>query len=92
MTYKLIITPDAQDDMDALKKSGDKVAMKKLNQILSELREHPEAGNGQPERLKHTDQERWSRRINRKHRILYQIFDQEALVLVLYASSHYGDK
>ena len=64
--------------------------LKKLNTLLNELREHPETGTGKPERLKYID--KWSRRINDKHRLIYEIFDQIVTVVIVQAYGHYDDK
>ena len=54
--------------------------------------EHPRKGTGQPEMLKHELTGLYSRRINRKHRLVYSIEDEKVIVYVLSAYSHYGDK
>jgi len=54
--------------------------------------EHPITGTGQPEMLKHDLAGLYSRRINKKHRLVYSIKEQIVLVYVLSAWSHYGDK
>ena len=33
----------------------------------------------------------WSRRINRKDRIIYKVFEDRVVVLVVSAIGHYGD-
>jgi toxin YoeB len=39
--------------------------------------------------LKHYDEETWSRRINREHRLVYRIYDNVVEVLVLSVYGHY---
>ena len=41
MSYDLKFTPTAINDVEFHKKSGDKVLLKKLNDLLIELVEHP---------------------------------------------------
>jgi len=53
---------------------------------------HPRTGTGQPEKLKHDLEGLYSRRINRKHRLVYNIKEEIVTVIVLSAYSHYGDK
>ena len=53
---------------------------------------HPITGTGQPEMLKHNLQGLYSRRINKKHRLVYSIKEEIVTVYVLSAHSHYGDK
>jgi len=41
MSYILKLTDDALEDVEYLKKAGDKAALKKLGILLKELTEHP---------------------------------------------------
>ncbi|MFY7811261.1 MAG: Txe/YoeB family addiction module toxin, partial [Flavobacterium sp.] len=70
-------------------KSGDKKSLKKVNQFLLELEQHPTTGSGNPEQLKHELSGYWSRRINKKDRLIYQIIETEVLVVVVSALGHY---
>ena len=92
MIYDLSFTDIALADIEKHKKSGDTIILKKIERLLQELREHPRNGTGQPEVLKHDFQGLYSRRINRKHRLIYDIQDAAVTVIVLSAYSHYGDK
>jgi toxin YoeB len=92
MSYQVEITPTALEDIQKLKKSGDKAALKKLNVFLDELREHPRTGTGQPEELKYNFSGCWSRRINSKHRLIYRIEEKCITVIVLSAIGHYEDR
>ncbi len=92
MSYLLEFTKTALSDIEKHKKSGDKTTLKKIHLLLSELMEHPRTGTGQPEKLKYDLEGLYSRRINRKHRLVYDIKDEIVTVLMLSAHSHYGDK
>lgn len=92
MSYTLRLTPDVVKDIKRLKKSGDKKLLQKLAGLLDELREHPTTGTGQPEKLKHNLEGFWSRRINKKHRLIYEIQEEIITVVVVSAYSHYEDK
>lgn len=87
MNYSLRLTPNAVKDIQRHKNSGDKKLLQKLEILLNELREHPRTGTGQPEKLKYD-----SRRINKKHRLIYDIHDEIVTVMVLSAYAHYGAK
>ena len=63
--------------------------IKKLAKLLDELREHPRSRTGQIEQLKYFENETWSRRLNKEHRLVYEIHDNEVLVLVVSAYGHY---
>jgi toxin YoeB len=86
--YRIVFTKDAQKGLILLQQNAP-MAIKKLNALLQELREHPETGNGQVERLKHYKEETWSRRINREHRLVYRIHEEEVEILVLSVYGHY---
>jgi toxin YoeB len=64
----------------------------KAKKLIEELKEHPKTGTGKPELLKGDHSGAWSRRITKKHRLVYEIHDNEVLVLVLTAYGHYDDK
>ena len=67
-------------------------AFKKLLKLEAELKEHPRTGTGHPEQLHGDRSNQWSRHITKKHRLIYEIYDTEVVVLVLTAYGHYGDK
>ncbi len=67
MTYKIIVTAEAETDIEAISKSGNKNAKPRLSRILMELREHPKTGIGKPEPLKHEYSGYWSCQITDKH-------------------------
>lgn len=92
MTYELDFTKNALKDIEFHNKSGDKVLMQKLAQLLNELCEHPESGTGQPEKLKYNYSGYWPRRINQNHRLIYRIGNETITVLVVQAKGHYTDK
>ncbi|MCL4170798.1 UNVERIFIED_CONTAM: hypothetical protein GTU68_048766, partial [Idotea baltica] len=73
-------------------KSGDKKLLQKIEVLLEELIEHPRTGTGQPEKLKYLLEGFYSRRINKKHRLIYAIEDEIITVVIVSAYSHYGDK
>ena len=45
-----------------------------------------------PEQLRGDRSNQWSRHITQKHRLVYEIYDTEVVVLVLTAYGHYEDK
>ncbi len=87
--YKVIYTPRAKKDMKFWEKNSQRT-LKKIRVLINEISEHPREGSGKPEMLSDT-KNTWSRRINRKDRITYQIFDNYVYVHVLGARGHYDD-
>lgn len=90
MRYNVILTPDAQNDLLRLQKHAPNV-LKKLASLFEELREHPRTGTGQVEQLKGFKHETWSRRLNKEHRIVYEVYEAEIRVLVISAFGHYNN-
>lgn len=92
MSYTLEFSKTALKDLEKHKKAGDRATLRKIQQLLNELIEHPLTGTGQPELLKHDLAGLYSRRINRKHRLVYAIKEKTVTVYILSAYSHYGEK
>lgn len=89
--YELEFTEDALDDIEYLEKT-DPAAYRKLEFLLLELSENPRYGTGQVELLKYGLRGYYSRRITRKHRLVYRIDNDVLLVIVVSARGHYSDK
>ncbi|MBP3789651.1 MAG: Txe/YoeB family addiction module toxin [Prevotella sp.] len=89
--YIIRYTEDAKNDLLRLQRNEPK-AFAKVSRFIQELAEHPKTGTGHPEPLKGLPQGRWSREITKKHRLVYRIFDNEVVVLVISAYGHYDDK
>ena len=87
MPYHLDFTDKAKEDIGFHKKSGNKAVLKKLLILLHELAEHPFTGTGKPEILKYNLWGMWSRRINKEHRLIYEV--EEDTVNILSAKGHY---
>ena len=91
MSYTIIYQKQAIEDAKKLKKEEPK-AFQKLLKLEAELKKHPHTGTGKPEPLSGNRAGQWSRRISKKHRLVYEIHDTEVVVLVLTAYGHYEDK
>jgi toxin YoeB len=88
--YQIIIKPKAESDLLKIEKSGDKSIIKKLEIIIAELGDHPFFGTGKPEPLKHNLKGYWSRRINKKDRLIYQVIEEpDKMVVIVSALGHY---
>lgn len=90
--YTLEISTRARKELQLHYKSGKKSDIRKIEQIFLELSETPYEGTGYPEPLKYHLTGYWSRRINKKDRIVYKVFEDRVVVLVVSAIGHYGDK
>lgn len=90
--YIIKISKSAEKDLILLKKSGRKSDIEKVTTIFKEIVDNPRFGTGNPEQLKYYDGEVWSSRINKKDRFVYEIYEDEVLVVVIQALGHYQDK
>ena len=91
MAYTIKYQKQAVEDAKRLMTDEPK-AFQKLLKLEGELREHPRTGPGKPEQLSGNRVGLWSRRITRKHRLVYAIHDTEVIVIILTAYGHYDDK
>lgn len=89
--YDIIFSTKAQEDLAYLK-HNEPPAYKKVVTLLNELTEHPQTGTRHPEQLKGDRAGQWSRRITKRHRLIYEIFDREVYVEILSSYGHYDDK
>ena len=80
MIYVVSLTEQALTDSDRLELDEPKVYQKFLT-FLKELAEHPKTGTGHPEPLKGMPEGRWSRRLSKKHRMVYRILAPRSLSL-----------
>ena len=90
--YTIEISKEALADLVKIKKSGKKTDVTKIQKIFLELETHPTIGIDKPEKLKYKDINVWSRQINKKDRLLYEIIDHEVVVIIISALGHYNDK
>ena len=52
MSYEIALTPEAENDMERHKKSGDIKILIIIDKLFDELRENPTSGTGKPEKTK----------------------------------------
>jgi toxin YoeB len=55
----------------------DRKVLRRINQLVTDIRRNGNDGIGKPEPLKHGFQGYWSRRITAEHRLVYKIVDDE---------------
>ncbi|MCD8176531.1 MAG: Txe/YoeB family addiction module toxin [Tannerellaceae bacterium] len=92
MSYLVQFTDEALAHLNEHAKTGDKSILKKIVSLIKELEEHPTTGTGKPEMLRYNLKGYWSRRITQKHRLIYQIKDEEIIVIIISAIGHYDNK
>ena len=90
--YTIEISKEALADLSKIKKSGKKADISKIEKIFLELEIHQTTGIGKPEKLTYKTEYLWSRQINKKDRLVYEIIDHEVVVIIISALGHYNDK
>ena len=90
--YIIEISSKARKELKLHFKSGNKSVVRRIEQIFLELSETPFEGTGNPEPLKYNLAGYWSRRINKKDRLIYKVIEDRVVIFVVSAFGHYGDK
>lgn len=72
--------PLAFDDLAWWVEKDRKQALK-IIKLIKEVQRNPFQGIGKPEPLKHDLSGCWSRRINREHRLVYQVLEDRIRIL-----------
>ena len=75
-------------DLEYWKKFGTKTELSKISALICSMEKNPFHGIGKPELLKHELSGKWSIRINKKDRIIYQVTDY---IEILSLRGHYFD-
>ena len=82
---KISFTRDGWEDYTSW--ATERTILKRINRMIEEAARDPTAGIGKPERLSHNLSGYWSRRITDEHRLVYQLRDDE--LIVVQARYHY---
>ena len=77
---KIVFSINSWEDYISWQKE-DKKILKKINELIKDIQRTPYKGIGKPEPLKYDLTGLWSRRIDREHRLVYQIRDEELLII-----------
>ena len=81
MIYKIIWTPESQKDLSYWKIT-DKTKLNRIKDLIENIKLNPTEGIGKPERLKYKDKNIWSRRIDKKHRLVYLIDINQVVYII----------
>ena len=82
---KISFTRDGWEDYTSW--AGERSLLTRINRMIEEAARDPGAGIGKPERLSHNLSGYWSRRITDEHRLVYQLRDDE--LIIVQARYHY---
>lgn len=87
---ELRLSDTAKKDIQYFLKSGQKSIVKKIENLLNEVKENPFEGSGKPEALKYELSGKWSRRITHEHRMIYSV--KNKVVEINSLRGHYAQK
>jgi toxin YoeB len=70
VTLELAFTNEGWEDYQFWV-AKDRITLKRVNALITDVRRNPTAGIGKPEQLRYLDGSPWSRRITQEHRLVY---------------------
>lgn len=82
----ILFSPEALRQLDEWKQENPKIAIR-IVLLITAIAESPFSGIGKPEPLKHSLQGKWSRRITREHRLVYEVRD--TTIRIISCKFHY---
>ena len=85
---KIIFSKNSWEDYLSWQ-TEDKKILKKINELIKDIQRTPYTGIGKPEPLKFDLSGLWSRRIDREHRLVYQVIGDD---LLIYSCRYHYDK
>lgn len=83
MSWKIKISEQANKDLTWFRKHEKSLYLKCFDLTLAVI-ENPHSGIGKPEHLKRLGGNVWSRRVNQEHRMVYEIFGNNSIVVIAY--------
>jgi toxin YoeB len=91
MDYRLCFTRQAAEDWETLRKQGTPSLEVRARQLLEILRSNPFSSYPPYKKLNGALHGLYARRLSLKHRLVYQVIEEEKAVKVLSMWTHYGD-
>jgi toxin YoeB len=70
--------------------ADDRRLLKRINQLIDDIRRNGNEGIGKPEPLRHELAGAWSRRIDQEHRLIYILDEQADMMCVIACRYHYS--
>lgn len=84
---EIILLSEAIKHQKYWKKSGNVKTQNRITKLINSIIETPYEGIGNPEALKYELTGKWSRRIDKEHRLIYAIIDEKLYIYSL--KGHY---
>ena len=85
--YRLLFSPQAKKDAKNISSNGLK---EKVNELLDLIENDPFAYPPKYEYLNGTLKGKISRRINKQHRLVYEVFEDEKIIKIYRMWTHYA--
>jgi toxin YoeB len=82
MKRKLVLSDEAWEDYLHWQET-DRSMIRRINQLIKDVRRSPYEGIGKPEPLKHQLAGWWSRRIDAEHRFVYRVTENAVEIATL---------
>ena len=92
---KLEFTETAWEDFNYWLDQGEKTIINRIRDLITSITRTSTKGLGKPEPLKHEFKGYWSRRINKGHRLVYQVSGKRGLdqkCVIIQCRYHYDKK
>ena len=78
----IVFTATAREDLVFWEKINPRT-IQKINVLIESILEDPSSGIGKPEKLKYELSGMWSRRINHRDRVIYEVANDTLIILQL---------
>ena len=88
MQYSIVMSSGAEKDYAKLKKDP---IIKKYYEVIDKIRENPYADGDNFKWMQGYKDDTFSRRLNKKHRVLYSVSNRTITILIISCWGHYGD-
>ena len=85
---RIIFSKNAWEDYISWQLEEKKI-LRKINELIKDIQRKPYEGIGKPDPLKYDLAGLWSRRIDREHRLVYQVLKED---LLIYSCRYHYDK
>ena len=85
---EIAYTDKALEDISHWKKINNQATQKRITKLIESIQMSPFEGIGKPEPLKYNLTGLWSRRINKEHRLIYEMLNEEIVIHSL--KGHYS--
>jgi len=84
---EVIFSANAIEDLNYWKHTGNEKVLIRIRSLIQDIKNEPFRGIGKPEPLKYNLSGMWSRRINREHRIIYEV--ESGFITIHALKEHY---